>query len=439
MTLLNDSQVQCFLRDGYIALQANLSADFHSQVRTQIGDLFQSEGNPGNDILPKVPDLYRVLEDEHISGALTSLLGPDYIVHPHRHCHQNLAGSGGQGMHQDSYESDQNVRHHRCRWAMAFYYPQDVALENGPSSAIPATQHYNDTEQANKWTELPLVGPAGTVTIVHYDLWHRAMPNLSTIDRYMVKFLFTRMSEPDGPAWNSTGQEWTRSPNGPPDSLCQSQWAWMGGQADRRAAVDDPQLLYDHLQSQSEHQRLEAAYALASQGADGVPYLVRALRAEAAHKQERNLARAHTNPSQLDALFALSAAGAPALAPLENLLVDTEWPLRAAAADALGDLGRLAVGSVPLLQRALSDSAVWVRRNATEALGHMGSDGSEAVPALAERLNDPDLTVRHNAALALAKIGPSAESAAGALQAAQENGDLYVRENARIALSRIEA
>ena len=67
MTLLNDSQVQCFLRDGYITLQANLSADFHSQVRTQIGDLFQSEGNPGNDILPKVPDLYRVLEDGQIS------------------------------------------------------------------------------------------------------------------------------------------------------------------------------------------------------------------------------------------------------------------------------------------------------------------------------------------------------------------------------------
>ena len=439
MKLLSDAQVQRFLRDGYLTLQANFPADFHAQVRTQIDDLFQSEGNPGNDILPKVPDLYRVLRDEHISGALASLLGPDYIVHPHRHCHQNLAGSGGQGMHQDSYESDQNVRHHRCRWAMAFYYPQDVTLENGPSSAIPATQHYNDTEQANERAELPLIGPAGTVTIVHYDLWHRAMPNLSTNDRYMVKFLFTRMSEPDGPAWSSTGQGWTHSPNGPPDALCQSQWAWMGGQTDWRAAIDDPQLLYDHLQSPSEYQRLEAAYALASQGADGVPYLVKALRAEAAHKQERNLARAHTNPSQLDALFALSAAGAPALAPLENLLVDTDWPLRAAAADALGDMGRAAVGAVPLLQRALSDSSVWVRRNATEALGHMGPDGSEAVPALSERLTDPDVTVRHNAALALAKIGPSAESAAGALQAAQEDEDLYVRENARIALSRIEA
>ena len=141
MKLLSDAQVQRFLRDGYLTLQANLSADFHAQVRTQIDDLFRNEGNPGNDILPKVPDLYRVLRDEHISGALASVLGPDYIVHPHRHCHQNLAGSSGQGMHQDSYESDQNVRHHRCRWAMAFYYPQDVNLENGPSSAIPATQH----------------------------------------------------------------------------------------------------------------------------------------------------------------------------------------------------------------------------------------------------------------------------------------------------------
>ena len=63
MTLLNDAQVQRFLRDGYITLQANLSADFHEQVRVQIDDQFQSEGNPGNDILPKVPDLYRVLDD----------------------------------------------------------------------------------------------------------------------------------------------------------------------------------------------------------------------------------------------------------------------------------------------------------------------------------------------------------------------------------------
>ena len=35
-------------------------------------------------------------------------------------------------MHQDSYENDQNVRHHRTRWTMAFYYPQDVSLDMGP-------------------------------------------------------------------------------------------------------------------------------------------------------------------------------------------------------------------------------------------------------------------------------------------------------------------
>ena len=64
MKLLSDAQVQRFLRDGYLTLQANLSADFHAQVRTQIDDLFRNEGNPGNDILPKVPDLYRVLRDE---------------------------------------------------------------------------------------------------------------------------------------------------------------------------------------------------------------------------------------------------------------------------------------------------------------------------------------------------------------------------------------
>ena len=439
MILLDDAHVQRFLRDGYITLQTDLPNDVHAQIRTHIDDLFQREGNPGNDILPKVPDLYRVLEDERLAGALTSLLGPEYIVHPHRHCHQNIAGSGGQSMHQDSYESDQNVRHHRCRWAMAFYYPQDVALENGPSSAIPATQHYNDTEQAHERAELPLVGPAGTVTIVHYDLWHRAMPNLSDTDRYMVKFLFTRLREPDSPAWHSTDGAWTGTDDGPPDALCQSQWQWMGGRADLRTAVDDPQLLYEHLQSAYERRRLDAAYALASQGADGVPYLVRALRTEATDKLQRNLERAHTNPSQLDALFALSAAGAPAIAPLEELLLDPNWALRAAAADALGDMGGVASGSISLLQQSLADDEVWVRRNATEALGHMGPEAVGAVPALAQRLSDRDATVRHNAALALAKIGPAAAGAVTDLKSAQQDEHLYVRENARIALQTITA
>ena len=43
----------------------------------------------------------------------------------------------------DDYVGDQNVRHHRCRWVMAFYYPQDVTEDMGPTAIVPGRQCYN--------------------------------------------------------------------------------------------------------------------------------------------------------------------------------------------------------------------------------------------------------------------------------------------------------
>jgi len=44
-------------------------------------------------------------------------------MHPHRHCHYNFQNRKEQGIHQDSYEDDEYVRHHRTRWVMVFYHP----------------------------------------------------------------------------------------------------------------------------------------------------------------------------------------------------------------------------------------------------------------------------------------------------------------------------
>ena len=112
---------------------------------------------------------------------------------------------------------------------MAFYYPQDVALDMGATAILPATQYYHSSEQAHRRTEQPLCGQAGTVTIVHYDLWHRAMPNRSDRDRFMVKFLFTRMSEPQAPSWDHRDGDWTAAANDPPAGLCRRAWDWMRG------------------------------------------------------------------------------------------------------------------------------------------------------------------------------------------------------------------
>ena len=88
---------------------------------------------------------------------------------------------------------------------MGFYYPQDTTEDMGPTAVLPATQYYETHESAHAQQELALCGEAGTVTLVHYDLWHRAMPNQSDKKRHMLKFLFTRLDEPKAPSWKQLG------------------------------------------------------------------------------------------------------------------------------------------------------------------------------------------------------------------------------------------
>jgi len=63
-----------------------------------------------------------------------NLLGPTYVLHPHRYCHRNEPGSTAQRLHKDTrdFSGDHHLRHHRPRWLIAFYYPQDVSSEMGP-------------------------------------------------------------------------------------------------------------------------------------------------------------------------------------------------------------------------------------------------------------------------------------------------------------------
>lgn len=429
--LLNDERMQSFVRNGYLNLDCGLPAGFHRQLHKQIIDLYATEGNPGNDILPRVPDLHSVLRSQPVRGALRSLLGPDYLVHPHRHCHHNVAGSDGQRMHQDSYERDQNVRHHRVRWLMAFYYPQDVDANNGPSSIVPQTQFLTATDQNDSPAELPLHGAAGTVTIVHYDLWHRAMANVGNSDRFMVKFLFTRMAEPSSSDWAHGGSAWI--PTGrTDDALCASVWDWYRGAASESSTTSDTEALCEQLKDDDEMVRYQAAYRLGVGKA--VDPLVEALGAEAESRVPANIERAHTNPAQFDTAYGLTAAGAEAVPALTDLLGESNWALRASAADILGDMGPAATDGIGGLQQALTDESEWVRRNATEALGNIGPAARSANAALAERLTDDDVAVRHNAALALGKIGAAPQAA---LRTAMEDEDHYVCTLAADALRRL--
>ena len=450
--LLNPEAIRDFILNGYIQIQADFPTDLHGNIYQQIEEVIAKEGNPGNNLLPRIPEIQSVFEHPKVRGALTSLLGPDYLMHPHRYCHLNSPGSDGQTWHKDDYVFDQKVRHHRFRWVMAFYYPQDVTEDMGPTGVLPGRQYYNtvsDTNPAQSTEQAKaLCGRAGTVTIVNFDSWHRATANRSGKKRYMLKFQFTRMTEPTQPLWNDGDINWQPADNDKHPALSGHIWNWLSQSYNAKPTQGTPNgntsaaQLTARLRDTDEGVRLNAAYALGGMGESVVPALMRALQDEAETLAEQNVAKTAANPqggnpAELYSAQALTEVGQSSVPVLLSALADASWTTRAAAADTLGNLGSLAKEAVPRLIQGLRDESLWVRRNAAEALGTINAPAEEVVPALIQVSSDSEMLVRLNAVMALAKIGQSADGIVPALAGRLSDEDRYVRYYAAAVLRQI--
>ncbi|MXZ01971.1 phytanoyl-CoA dioxygenase, partial [Candidatus Poribacteria bacterium] len=437
----------------------------HETIYRKTQEYTEREGNLGNNILPRVPELQAVFEDPAVRGAFTSILGENYVMHSHRHPHQNRPHSDGQGFHKDSYWGYQKVRHHRPRWAMAFYYPQDAPLEMGPSSVLPGTQYYSTRITEDNDGELALSGEAGTITVIHFDLWHRAMANQTDKTRYMMKFQFIRMDAPETPEWNVTNPHWQpegiRSETPAHQGTWRHVWNWVAGESNGQTAERNNGNLADHvtaLRSDDGDIRANAADQLGLFGqsaADTIPQLIEALRdnyepvrlnaayalgtiGEPAVPQLIETLGDENGPTRRMAAYALAAVGAPAVSALSDALQHPEDTVRIEATYALAQIGDAAQDAIPALIERTKDEADEVRRYLADALGGIGPAAAPAVPVLIDMLeNDEDKQARFEAALALAQIGPASSDAIPALSKALRDPDRYVRDNAIHALKRI--
>ncbi len=61
-TLLTDEQMRTFITEGFLLLNTDFSNEFHENLVNQLNDVYQGEGNPGNNLLPRVPALQRVFD-----------------------------------------------------------------------------------------------------------------------------------------------------------------------------------------------------------------------------------------------------------------------------------------------------------------------------------------------------------------------------------------
>lgn len=433
--LFDDEAMRDFLVNGYCVLKTDFPPEFHEGIFEKTKKVLAEEGNPGNNILPRIPEVQQVFDHPVVVGALTSLLGPNYVMHVHRFAHPNGPGGKGGGWHKDSYWGYDRIRDHHPRWIMAMYYPQDVPLERGPTGVIPGSQYYESRvptlplpADAPKDTEgigLPTTGEAGSVILIHFDLWHRAFPNLSDQDRYMFKFQFTRMEEPTTAHWKrqATDIPLNGHSDHPRSPLWRQNWRWLAGETTWET-TGDPVALNAALHDDDEEARLRAAYTLGGLGEAGRAVLHEGLNAE---KDEVRRA----------ACYGLTTAGASAIPDLMAALQSPNERTRGYAVFALGDLGPRAAEAVPALAALVDDPSDWVRRPLADALGTIKSDPATSVPALTRLLGDANGQVRFNAAYGLAKFGQEAASAVPALANALEDENRYVRGHAGVALEQI--
>ncbi|EOD40127.1 hypothetical protein EMIHUDRAFT_454304 [Emiliania huxleyi CCMP1516] len=519
--LCSDEAVQRFVVSGFVQLPPSTAVPpaAHAEIAAQIHRCgVQEAGGPedaragrrdpyglrqldgdaaGNNLLHAAPALRgpAFLESPHLVATLTRLLGPEYRLHPHCRGHLRKRGAKTSMWHVDAYKGLPwcSGRLHEPHWCMVMYYPQDTTPEMGPTQLLPGTQFYRGDsdrahysrghipsfgEQLAGWATCvhTVTGPAGTVVVMHYDLWHRALAAASDAPRLMLKRLFSsavaaaKKEAADGSALPPTPTHlmpallaWLaprcaalvqraaarerralfvreRRP------VWRHVWAWLHGQAAAPRLVSPARAtrLSGTLRIAAEPARLRAAYELAQ-----------ATAAEAAEALLAVVSDAGAATSvRRTAAYGLSAASCVSAAQCERLLFlaagsdgaegfDAELLLAAAdpaaeirylAAIVLARATRLADSeAVPCLERAL---AVPAAQLACQGWGASLDSpppppsarlevGGEVVGALAAALSgDADRYVRGYAADALVSllVHGGSDAARAALEAAL--GDL---------------
>jgi hypothetical protein len=332
--------MQHFIAHGYLRLRTELPDSFHRGVYQQFDTLIGTDAalNPGNNLLPAVPELNQVFADPIVRGALTSVVGPDYVMHPHRALHNNPPGSDAQRIHKDSYWGYlRRVRNHRSRWAMIMYVPQATPLERGPTGVIPGSQYQSQRPVDALMPEVAGCLETGGFLLIHYDIWHRKMKNFTEDKRFMMKFEFIRMQEPDSPSWDHTDPAWRLDE--PPalnlSAVWRRQWNWLRGAPNQDVPVNDIDAA--GLASSNPHQRLAAINDIA-----------RCTEAARTHLPAlAALLRDPLEPIAVDAAYAMASAGADAMPSLLDVIrgdTEEDWTLTAAH--------MMAAGRIPACQLA---------------------------------------------------------------------------------------
>ncbi|MEE9279432.1 MAG: phytanoyl-CoA dioxygenase family protein, partial [Myxococcota bacterium] len=263
------------LNGGLHAHIHNASLQLLDEARAQ-GDAAARRDMIDDENVERIPELAEVLVAPTLTGALTGLLGDGWVLHPHRFMH--TASRSDQGWHKDSGLpwGQRKMRSHRPNWLIVMYYPQETTFEMGPTEVLPGTQYWtvdhedvarprgedvldpdfsgneDDPDESDRRiagsTEClapsvaaeRLVCPAGTVAVLHFDLFHRATRRAGGSEprRFAFKFWYGRATERRRPTWEHRVDAFAHiDVRDGMACLWQDVWDWMRGRHARRSVV----------------------------------------------------------------------------------------------------------------------------------------------------------------------------------------------------------
>ena len=408
--LLTDEEVRQYITDGCIALTPDVEPSLHTSIDESVRFAIEREFPMGNNVVSRVPDLWKVLRSDRIHGALVSLLGPNYYVHPHRAVHtsrpvedKNVSytpdfngppmGKGsmaGSGWHQDAQSPLSRARHHTPKYLIGFYFPHRTPEIMGPTRYQAGSYLFSEPT-APTGVVLPDCVEAGTFLLLHFDTVHAGWPNRTDTARYMIKFVFTRTEHPKVATWQNQTDGWRIPEQYRADAdvnvAWEYLWHWMRGRIDQRNSVPAD---LDSLNSPDQTKRLNAIYA--TENSNHVAELVAKIHNLAeSGMQRRRLAKDREGN----------------FIPRDDVRRgERRWNERAIVMDdAAYALGALGEAAKPAIESLLKETDPWILINSVFSCGEIGPEASSLIPRLVELLRNPNQEVVRQTLDAIGSIG----------------------------------
>ena len=173
---LSTLQLTSFIRDGFLLLPTvdELPAGFCDRFYDKAYELRDA---PRDELWGSLTDeVNAVLAGPTCRGALTSLLGPDFLMPP-GNSHMHVSFQGDQGFHKDGTDhgpTQGTVRDHRPRHILALFYPKATTLDMviSPTSNLSPRHAFLiwmllvvGPDLCASWQSLPRAGPRRQVHI----------------------------------------------------------------------------------------------------------------------------------------------------------------------------------------------------------------------------------------------------------------------------------